>query len=460
MRSDPPPSSAPKGRVLVADDHPEMALVLADQLQDAGYEVETVSGGEAAIEALRHRPFALVITDLRMAGSDGFDVLDVARRLEPPVPVIIMTAFGAVESAVEAMRRGAFHYLAKPFRLDEVLIFVERALADRRLRLEHQQLKRLAVDRSSLAAMVGRSPRMLALFDLVARVAPADVPVLIRGESGSGKELVARALHFEGVRRDGPFVAVNVTTIPDALLESELFGHLRGAYTGASATRRGLFVEADGGTLFLDEIGDMPLELQTKLLRVLEGGEIRPVGADAARRVDVRIVAATHQPLEERVREGRFRADLFYRLDVVQVRVPPLRERLDDIPLLLEHFLARARQQNPSAQLTRFSPRAVAALAQRPWPGNVRELESLVRRMMVLCPKSVAELEDLEADAPSSRDGADGPGFARDPLLTLRQLEDEYIGWVLRRCEGNKTRAAELLGIDVSTIHRREKARG
>jgi two-component system response regulator HydG len=449
-----------KGRILVVDDHVEMGRMLQEPLQDEGYTVELATGGAEAIALLRTRPFDAVLCDLRMEQVDGFDVLAAARAVEPELPVLLMTAFGNVESAVEAMRRGAWHYFTKPFRLDEVLIYLRRALEERRLREENRALRQAASGRSGLGAMVGRSASMRGLYELVEHVAHSSAPVLLRGESGSGKELVARALHSEGPRAAQPFVAVNCTALPHALLESELFGHVKGAFTGATTPRRGLFVEADQGTLFLDEIGDMPAELQAKLLRVLEDGEVRAVGADASRTVDVRIIAATHQELETRVREGRFRADLFYRLNVVTLRIPSLRERREDIPLLVEHFIARARGRNPRSKVTGLSPEVVAALGAMPWPGNVRELENLVERLVVLVPRETVELADLRLHAPVASNEAHPLAAAQQELWPLRQLEGEYISWVVAHCGGNKTRAAEILGIDVSTIHRREREKG
>jgi two-component system response regulator HydG len=449
-----------EARILVVDDHVEMGRMLADPLRDEGFEVELATGGAEAIAALRAGPFDAVICDLRMEQVDGFDVLAAARTVDPELPVLIMTAFGAVESAVEAMKRGAFHYFTKPFRLDEVLLAVRRALEQRRLRAENRALRQVATERSRFASLIGSSPAMRALFELVERVAASSAPVLIRGESGSGKELVARALHFEGPRKGGPFVPVNCTALPHALLESELFGHVRGSFTGATTPRRGLFVEADGGTLFLDEIGDMPPELQAKLLRVIEHGEIRPVGSDAARTVDVRLVAATHQDLEQRIREGRFREDLFYRLNVVPLRVPPLRERREDIPPLVEHFLAQARKRTPRARVARVSAEVLSALVAFGWPGNVRELENLVERLVVLGNQEEVDLALLRQHAPSIDTEPHPLDAAKRDLVPLRQLENEYIAWVVGQCGGNKTRAAELLGIDVSTIHRRERERG
>jgi two-component system, NtrC family, response regulator HydG len=448
-----------EGRVLVVDDHVEMARLLADHLTDAGYTVDVATSGQEALAVVRGRVLDAVVSDLRMEQVDGFDVLAAVRAVDPTLPVLIMTAFGGVENAVEAMRRGATHYFTKPFRLDEVLLYVRRAIAERRLREENRALRQAVGERSTFAAMVGRSAPMRALHELIERVAHSPAPVLVRGESGSGKELVARALHFEGARKDGPFVAVNCTAIPNALLESELFGHVKGSFTGATTPRRGLFLEADGGTLFLDEIGDMAPELQAKLLRVLEDGEVRAVGADASRKVDVRVVAATHQDLDARVREGRFRQDLFYRLNVVPLRVPPLRERREDIPLLVEHFVAQSRKRNPRASLAGFTPEALAALAAAPWPGNVRELENLVERLAVVTVREQVDLPTLQLHVPDVAAEAHPLSRAQAKLIPLRQLEGEYIAFVVAQCGGNKTKAAEILGIDVSTIHRRERER-
>ena len=444
----------PKGRALIVDDHLEMVQLLADQLADAGYEVAMAgSGAEALTTAAKFLP-DIVLTDLRMDQVDGFDVLEGVRALDPTVPVIIMTGFGAIDSAIEAMKRGAYHYFTKPFRLDEVILYVGRALADRRLRDQHRALSRIAVERSGFAAMIGKSDVMRRLYDVIERVAQSSEPVLISGESGTGKELIARALHFEGPRRERAFVVLNCTALPEALLESELFGHSRGAFTGATAVRRGLLVEADGGTLFLDEIGDMPAGLQAKLLRVLEDGEVRPVGADVSRKVDVRIIAASHQALEGP--GSTFRQDLFYRLNVVPLTAPALRDRPEDIPLLVEHFWTRARERNPGTVATQLLPEVVAALTRCPWPGNVRQLENVVTRLVVLSGKEVIEVADLPVHLPQLV--ISSPlDRAKEQLTTLRELESEYIAWVIERCGGNKTRAAEILGIDPSTIHRRGK---
>jgi two-component system response regulator HydG len=436
------------GRILVVDDHPAMANVVSEALTDAGWECVVNDSGAAAIAALREHAFDLVITDLRMAEVDGMDVLAAMRDLDADVPVIIMTAFGGIDSAIEAMRRGAHHYLTKPVRLEELRLHVERAIAERRLRREHRALASAA--RTGLDALIGDSPAMRALTSLVARVAPSPAPVLVRGESGTGKELVARALHAAGPRRDGPFVAVNCTALPEALLESELFGHVRGAFTGATATRAGLFVEASGGTLFLDEIGDMAPSLQAKLLRVVQLGEVRAVGSDDGRAIDVRLVSATHRDLEARVAAGEFREDLYYRLDVVPIRIPPLRDRAEDVPALANHFFAQSCARNPHSPVRRMAPELISALAREPWPGNVRELENHIERMVVMATGPRLGVEAMDR----ARRPTDRPD---DRVRTLREVQDDYIAEILARVGGNKTRAAELLGVDPSTLHRRTR---
>ena len=443
--------------ILVADDHAEFAEMVGEHLRGLGYVCRLVTSGRAALDDLKHCVPDVVVTDLRMAEVDGLDVIDGLRALDPDVPVIVVTAYGGVESAIEAVKRGAYQYLVKPIRLEELALQVRRALEQRRMRHEHRHLR--AAVRASMSDMVGASGAMRRLYELIDRVAPATSPVLIRGESGSGKELVARAIHDRGPRHGHPFVAVNCTAIPEALLESELFGHTRGAFTGATSARAGLFVEASGGTLFLDEIGDMVPALQARLLRVLQEGEVRPVGTDATRHVDVRVLAATHRDLDAAIEAGSFRADLFYRLDVVPLRVPPLRERLDDLPALAAHFLEQARRRNPQARVERLSPEVDAALARYSWPGNVRELQNLIERLVVVSANGEATLEDLADLAPKIAGGTNRFAIPSDRLATLREVEDEYIEWMIEQCGGNKTRAAERLGIDKATLHRRARRR-
>ncbi|MBX3161113.1 MAG: sigma-54-dependent Fis family transcriptional regulator [Deltaproteobacteria bacterium] len=443
--------------VLIADDHVEMARLVADRLREDGWRGRVVDSGRAAIDALGQAVPDLVITDLRMAEVDGLDVLDAARAADPDLPVIIMTAFGAIDSAIESMKRGAWHYLAKPVRLEELSLQASRAFEHRTLRRVNRQLR--GEGRTGLGNMIGKSGSMRALYGLIDRVALASAPVLIRGESGSGKELVARALHDAGPRRERPFLAINCTALPEALLESELFGHTRGAFTGAVSARAGLFVEASGGTLFLDEIGDMAPALQAKLLRVVQQGEVRPVGSDESRAVDVRVIAATHQDLEARVADGRFRQDLFYRLDVVPMTVPPLRERTDDVPLLVDYFLATARARNPHSPVREVTPQVMSLLSRYPWPGNVRELENLIERLVVVGTEPAVGLAELGALAPAVTGNQDRFSLPRDRLATLREVEEEYIAWMIEKCAGNKTKAAEILGIDPSTLHRRTRRR-
>ncbi len=436
-----------RSRIMVVDDHAEMVDLLADELRDVGFDIASANSVREAVAQLDVRPADLVLTDLRMRGADGFDLLDHVRESSPDTPVILMTAFGGVDAAVEAMKRGAYHYVSKPFKTDEVIVLIRRALETRRLRAENERLKTAIGERSEIDAIVGASAPMVQLRERTLRLAAVDAPVLIRGESGTGKELVARALHFCGPRAARAFVALNCTAIPRDLLESELFGHLRGAFTGATGVRKGLFVEADGGTLFLDEVGDMPLELQAKLLRVLQAGEVRAIGSNEVQHVDVRVIAATHQPLEQRVTEGTFREDLLYRLDVLPLQVPSLAERREDIGLLVEHFVAGLRRRYPIYADRRLPAEVVARLYERPWPGNVRELENVVQRMFLL------------GDEEDTARGARAAAFDTEPevLLPLHEIEQRYIGWVLDRCGNNKTRAAEILGLDPSTLHRRLK---
>jgi two-component system response regulator HydG len=426
-------------------------------LSEEGWRPRVVDSGRRAIDELHVSVPDLVITDLRMAEVDGLDVLDAALAADPELPVIVMTAFGAIETAIESMRRGAFHYIVKPARLDELALHAQRAFEHRTLRRVNRQLR--DDRRTGALSLVGQSAAMRELYALVGRVALSTAAVLVRGESGTGKELIARALHDAGPRRERPFLAINCTALPESLLESELFGHTRGAFTGATSARAGLFVEASGGTLFLDEIGDMAPALQAKLLRVIQQGEIRPVGSDESRAVDVRVIAATHQNLEDRVAAGQFRQDLFYRLDVVRIAVPALRERLDDVPLLVGHFLAAARARNLHSPVTRVTPEVMTALSRYLWPGNVRELENLIERLVVVCTSTDISMSDLVALAPAVADNQERFSLPRDRLATLREVEEEYITWMLDKCGGNKTKAAELLGIDPSTLHRRTRAR-
>ena len=447
-----------KPRALIVDDVVDMAETIANELIAAGFDTEVVDSGAAALERFAQDPADLVVTDLRMKNVDGLDVLSGIKRADPTVPVIIMTAFGAIDSAVEAMRRGAFHYVTKPFELDALRALCERANRERSLSRENALLRRTLRANAAAQRLLGQSAPMRRLRALIEQVSGAASSVLISGETGTGKELVALALHADSARADKPFVAVNCAALPEPLLESELFGHARGAFTGAMQSRRGLFVEADEGTLFLDEIGDLPLPLQGKLLRVLQSGEVRPVGSETSRRVDVRCVAATHKDLGALVEKNMFREDLFFRLDVLRVPVPALRERSDDIPMLVEHFLRKSLAGASRSAMAGFEPEALDFLTTCDWPGNVRQLENLIERLVVTASTPLARLAEVQH--------AMGPVRNIDPIapllqrpLTLDELESRYIAAILQRVGGSKLKAAEILGVDPSTLYRRERPR-
>ena len=447
-----------KLRALVVDDVVDMAETIARDLDLAGFATEVADSGAAALERFARDPADVVVTDLRMRSVDGLDVLDGVRRIDPGVPVIIMTAFGGIESAVEAMRRGAFHYVTKPFELEALRALVERACRERALSRENALLRRTLRENLSAHRLLGQSQPMQQLRALIERITSASSPVLISGETGTGKELVALAIHTDGPRGEKPFVAVNCAALPEPLLESELFGHARGAFTGATHTRRGLFVEAEEGTLFLDEVGDLPLPLQGKLLRVLQSGEVRAVGTETARTVNVRCIAATHKDLSVLVERGLFREDLFFRLDVLRVSVPALRERSEDIPVLVEHFLQRSVERSPRTILAGLQPDALDLLASHGWPGNVRQLENLIERLVVTASTPLAPLADVQHALGGVRESDPILQLLRKPI-TLQTLETRYIDAVLHKVGGSKAKAAEILGIDLSTLYRREKQR-
>jgi two-component system response regulator HydG len=439
-------------RVLIVDDEGEMAETVADYLNQKGYRAECAVGGKAALQALKRREFDAIISDLRMEKIDGFDVLAASTSSDPTRPVIMMTAYGSIDGAMEAMRRGATHYLCKPFKMEEAALYLERALADRGIKRENVQLRKAVEERLGFRNLIGKSAAMLQLFDLLERVSANSSPVLIAGESGTGKELVARALHHGSPRSHQPFVAINCAAITDSLLESELFGHVKGAFTGADAAKKGLFVEADGGTLFLDEVGEIPPSLQAKLLRALETSSVRPVGGGGERQVDVRIVAATNRDLGRSVQEKTFREDLYYRLNVIPVQLPPLRARRDDIPLLVEHFAARFAEQHPDAPEREISSEVMRRLTELPWPGNVRELRNAVERLLLLSRGKRVDARDLMQVVPEPLPNAMA-SFAAE-IIPLRLLMRRYVEWVLSQTGGNKVRAAQLLDIDASTIYR------
>jgi two-component system response regulator AtoC len=441
-------------RILIVDDDRAMRELLASLFKERGLWVEDASSADAALARAAEHDFDVVLSDVRMPGLSGVELVGQLRRLRPGTPVVLMTAFGSIDSAVDAMRGGAFDYLTKPFEPDAVILAVERALAHRALALENEQLRR-AVDRSgSLGELIGKSPAMREIFALIKRIAHGRSSVLITGESGTGKEVVARAIHFHGDRAEKAFVPINCTAIPEGLLESELFGHVRGAFTGAHASKRGLFEKADGGTLFLDEIGDMGLVLQGKLLRVLQDREIRAVGGTQSVRVDVRIIAATHRDLEAEIAAGRFREDLFYRLNVIPVHIPPLRERPEDVPALVEGFLRR----HADGRRRFFSPEALERLLVHPWRGNARELENVIERALALSDVETLGPEDVPLPGgatPEQPRGEDFLAVAAAHGMTLHELSERYTEQVLCSTGGNKVQAARILGIDRKTLYRR-----
>jgi two-component system response regulator HydG len=441
-----------RARVLVVDDNVEMARTLAEGLADRGYEAIATGSGRDAIERLGGQPFDAVVTDLRMPNVDGLELLAASRRLDPDRPVIVMTAYSAIDTAVESIRQGAYHYLTKPFKQDELAIFLGRALDEVRVRREASALKTALRSRFSAARILGQSAGIEAVRDRIQRLADAPAPVIIFGETGTGKGLVARALHADSQRLDRPFVSVNCAALPEALLESELFGHVRGAFTGATADRAGLFAEADGGSLFLDEIGEMAPALQAKLLHVLESGTVRPVGSGKEREVDVRIIAATHRNLGNAVRDGKFRQDLLYRLDVVSIVIPPLRDHREDIPALTEHFLGEVRAKYPQSPVRGFSAEALAEMGRYRWPGNVRELAHAVERLVLLARTPEIPAADLREIIKAS-DPGETLEFHGD-ILPFREVERRYATWAVGQTGGNRSKAAEKLGVDRKTLRK------
>jgi DNA-binding NtrC family response regulator len=442
--------------IWVIDDDASSRELLARVLSARGWTVEQLEDGKQAVERVTAGVAPdLVISDIRMAEVDGLAVVEAFRRGAPATPVILVTAFGNVDGAVEAISRGAFDYISKPYDVDAVQHTAARALEQRRLAEENRALRRQLRDKYRLENAVGRSEAMLQVFKTAARVAASDATVLILGESGTGKELVARALHQASPRAAGPFVPVDCGAIAEGVLESELFGHVRGAFTGAQAARRGLFEEAGGGTLFLDEIGDVGPGLQARLLRALQEGTIRRVGANEAIPVDARVVAATNRDLETAVKAGKFREDLYYRLNVVTIRIPPLRERREDIPLLAEHFA----NKHGRGEGATVAPETRELLQAYDWPGNVRELENVIARALAINPSGVvvpADLPDRVRGEGGAAGGepARGLGLAPGFRPTLDELGRRYASQVLSECQGNKTRAAEVLGIDRKTLYR------
>jgi two-component system response regulator AtoC len=441
--------------ILVVDDDPAMRHLLSVILADHGWEARAVGNAQDALREIEARDLDLVLTDVRMPGMDGLALLREIQRLHPELTVIVMSAYGAQDSAIEAMKAGAYDYVSKPFRRDEVVLVLRKAEERERLARENRRLRtELAVEYGA-SNLVGPSDPMQEVLRQIRKVAPQKTTVLLQGESGTGKELVARALHEQSPRAALPFVAVNCGAIPSELIESELFGHVKGAFTDASRAKKGLAEEADGGTLFLDEIGELPLQLQVKLLRFLEDEEVRPLGDVRARKVDVRVVAATARELRRAVAAGEFREDLLYRLDVVAVRLPPLRERREDVDALAAHFLARYARLRPELPPLRLSDEAREVLLAHRWPGNVRELEHALERAVVLADGPLIREEDLPdtVRAPVRPPAAAAPeGASLSVKRETRALEERLIRAALERTGGNRTRAAELLELSYRAL--------
>jgi two-component system NtrC family response regulator len=437
--------------VLLADDDESLRRVQEYQLTKAGFVVTTCADGKTALDEFCENLHDLVVTDIRMPGLDGLELLERLRAISPETPVIVITGHGTVDTAVQAMKEGAFDFLTKPFPTDKLRLTLERARKMARLQQENRELRRAVEQTFRFENLVGSSEAMRRLYELLELTAPTMSTTLISGETGTGKELVARAIHYNSPRREAPFVTVNCGALPDSLVEAELFGHRKGAFTGADSNRPGKFEAADGGTLFLDEVGEIPLELQPKILRALQTGEIDRIGQDHPSRIDVRIVAATNSDLEQAVSEGTFRRDLFYRLAVVQITVPPLRERRDDIPLLAQHFLARFSERSRRSGL-RFPPEVFALFDRYHWPGNVRELENAVERMVVLSRDDVLSLDALPDQIAGAKETEHARLMLPDGGVVFESLERDFIQQALRRTQGNQTQAARLLGMTRSTL--------
>jgi len=440
-----------KHRILIVEDEEKLRRVIELQLQSAGFEVDKAASAEEAMKLTDRAD--LILTDLRLPGMDGLELMSLLRRQNSGTPVIVMTAFGTVESAVQAMKSGAVDFLPKPFSLDHLMAVIQKALEVRALRDENIKLKEELGRRYEFENIVGRSPAMQEIFSTVTRVAPTRATVLIAGESGVGKDLIARAIHYHSPRRDKPFVKINCTAIPENLMESELFGYEKGAFTGAVNSKPGKFELADGGTAFLDEIGDVPGNVQVKLLRILQEREFERLGSNKTRQIDVRIVAATNQDLRAALEQGTFREDLYYRLNVVPVNVPPLRERKEDIPFLAHHFV-RKLAQDAGGMVESITEAAIRKLMEYHWPGNVRELENVIERSLVLCRGTTLDAADIKLDT-SAKQRAPAAGYSLPDGLTLDEYEQALIREALQRAGGNKSQAARLLGLTRNALRYR-----
>ncbi|HSB68230.1 MAG TPA: sigma-54 dependent transcriptional regulator [Candidatus Methylomirabilis sp.] len=438
-------------RILIVDDEEQMRDLLVKVLEKNGYQVAVSGDGAQALAFLEKEPVDLVVTDVRMPGMSGMEALRAIKELNPEIVVIIMTAFGSIDQAVQAVKEGAYDYINKPFKIDEMLLTIEKALEERRLRHEVTTLRQELRTRYRFENLIGKSRAMQEVFSLIEQVAGSRSTVMIYGKSGTGKELVAKAVHYNSPRLSKAFVAVNCAAIPSELLESELFGHEKGSFTGAVATKVGKFELATGGSLFLDEVGSMRLDLQAKILRALQEREVERVGGTRTIKIDVRVIAATNRDLKKAVDEGTFREDLYYRLNVVPITLPDLKDRQEDIPLLANHFMQKfSMESNPN--IREISKEAMAILLSYSWPGNVRELENVIERAVTLGRDPAIQPGDLP---PHLAGGADPLERALAKEATLEDLERDYIGVILRRTKGHQIRAASILGIDRRTLYRK-----
>ena len=444
---------AAKRSILVVEDEPKLRRLVELQLADDGFDVHSAPDAEAGLKLVNENQFDLVITDLKLPGMSGLDFLQAVKRADAQVPVVIMTAFGSVESAVDAMKAGASDYLLKPFSLAELVMVVRKELDTHQLREENRNLREALGRRYEYKNIVAQSEKMQAVLALVERVAPSNVTVLIGGESGVGKDLVARAIHEHSQRSAGPFVKINSTAIPETLLESELFGYEKGAFSGATTSKPGKFELADRGTLFLDEIGDIPATIQVKLLRVLQEKEFERLGGTKTLKVDVRLIAATNRDLRAALEEGTFREDLYYRLNVVAIDIPPLREHKEDIPSLTNFFLEKFARDAGAGPKT-IAPAALKLLVDFQWPGNVRELENVIQRAVTLAPGPAIDVADIHLDSRAPRAGSANP-FTLPDGMTLDQWEQETIREALKRASGNKSQAARTLGLSRNALRYR-----
>jgi two-component system response regulator HydG len=456
MSTEPVSSAAhnDQATVLIVDDDHDMAAATSDILRDAGYRALTAHSGHEALAVVEKESPDVLITDLRMAGMSGHTLQAELKRVAPGLPVIVITAFGSIQTAVESMKLGAFDYITKPFSNGELLMIVARALEDRNLRAEVKRLRIELARNHGLENIIAASPKMTAMLSKLAQIADSSASVLITGESGTGKDLLARALHFLSPRHSGPFVPVNCAAIPESLIESELFGHARGAFTDAKQNKVGLFVAAGHGTLFLDEIGEMLPTVQAKLLRVIEDKKVRPLGATGETTVDVRVIAATNADLEKAVADNRFRSDLFYRIATVTIAVPPLRDRVEDIPLLIKHFLARAAAESgkPAPQL---DSETTDLLAHYRWPGNIRELQNAIQQAVILCSGSQITRADLPTRITGDHHAPTHLEELANRRMTLEDVEREYARAVLTSVNNHRGEAAAILGVDRKTLTRK-----